>query len=131
LSPLKRKGKGVQEAKPKILSIEWAAGFVEGEGYIGFVLERKPNKDYPRLKFTVCQTNREPLDTLKSILDCGNVRGPYGPYSGNRQPHYQFNIHLDNEVIEATEKLMPYLFQKGEQAKEAIRQYKEYTNGIT
>lgn len=106
-------------------NIAWAAGFVEGEGYIGFVPQIINGVNYPRLKFNVVQVYREPLDKLVEVLQVGKVRGPYGPYSGNRQPHYQYNIS-NQSAVEALEKMMPYLFQKGEQAKLAIEKYKEY-----
>lgn len=108
--------------------VGWAAGFVEGEGYIGFVSQSKNKEEYPRLKLNVAQTHREPLDKLQEVLGVGKVRGPYGPYTGNRQPHYQYNIS-GNLAVEALEKMMPYLFRKGEQARLAIQKYKEYCIG--
>jgi hypothetical protein len=106
----------------------WAAGFVKGEGYIGFVDQNIGGKNYPRLKFNVVQVFREPLDKLQEVLGVGKVRGPYGPYTNNRQPHYQYNIS-GPLAVEALEKILLYLFQKGDQARKAIQQYKDYTFG--
>ncbi len=55
----------------------------------------------------------------------GTVRGPYGPYSGNRKEHYQYCVSGE-KALEAINKMLPLLFQKGEQAKEAIEKYEEY-----
>lgn len=112
----------------KIHDIGWAAGFVEGEAHIGFIPQDKATRKYPRLKLNVTQTDRQPLDMLKLVLGCGEVRGPYGPYSGNRKPHFQFNVS-GQAAVGALEKLLPYLFAKGEQARSAMEQYKEYCLG--
>jgi hypothetical protein len=107
--------------------VAWAAGFFEGEGTVGCRLQMQNNKPYYRLVANVTQTFREPLDKFQEIFGTGKVRGPYGPYSGNRQPHFQYNISGKN-AVEVLEKMLPYLFHKGEQTREALAKYKEYTN---
>ncbi len=108
--------------------VGWAAGFIEGEGYVGYIEQVRNGKPYGRLKLNVCQVYREPLDKLAEVLGVGKVRGPYGPYTGNRQPHYQYSAN-GQEAVYAINKVLPYLFHKGEQAVVAVAKYKEYNIG--
>jgi hypothetical protein len=118
--------------KQKIHTEEWAAGFLEGEGYIGFKysLNKQYNKQYPRLVLSISQVHREPLDAFKNIFNKGTVRGPYGPYHTTKQSYYQYQISGDG-AVEIIEKMLPYLFQKGIQAQEAVRKYRKYLNDKT
>jgi len=111
----------------KIHDVGWAAGFFEGEGYIGFnySLNKIYNRTYPRLVLSVSQVYREPLDKLKEVLIVGSVRGPYGPYSTTRQAYYQYQTSGDKAVL-AIELMLPYLLAKGDQARKAMELYKEY-----
>lgn len=114
----------------KIHDIGWAAGFFEGEGYVGFnyTLNKKYNRQYPRLTVQISQVFREPLDKFAEIVGAGKVRGPYGPYQQTKQEYYQYQISGD-AAVEVLEKLLPYLFAKGAQAKWALMNYEEYLNG--
>lgn len=113
----------------KMHDIGWAAGFFEGEGYIGFVhqVNQLNKKDYPRLVLSISQVYREPLDKFLEIFKLGTVRGPYGPYSTTKQSYYQY-MTSGEKAVEIINKLLPYLFRKGEQAEEALLKYKEYNN---
>lgn len=110
-------------------SVEWCAGFFEGEGN---ATVRKHNKKtrpniYPCLALQVAQVYREPLDAICEVLG-GKVRGPYGPYSSTRQAYYQWSI-TGKDSIPVAEKLIPLMFRKGVQVQEALNEYKEYLNG--
>lgn len=108
-------------------SVEWAAGFLEGEGYIGFKYfnNRVYGRKYPRLTLSISQVYREPLDMFQKIFEVGSVLGPYGPYRENKQPYFMFSVSGDDavKIIEAT---LPWLFRKGEQALEALEEYRRY-----
>lgn len=111
----------------KNLTLQWAAGFFEGEGTAYVREHSKSKKIYPCLALTCAQVYREPLDALCELLGAGKVRGPYGPYQENRQAHYQYNVS-GLEAIPVAEKLIPLMFRKGEQVQEALDKYKEYLN---
>ena len=106
--------------------VGWAAGFIEGEGHIGFLYQDHPNgKSYGRLKLNVTQVYPEPLYKLVEVLGVGSVLGPYGPYADNKKPYYQYNVS-GGEAVQAILQVLPYLFQKGEQARSALQEYKDY-----
>lgn len=114
----------------KILpSLDWVAGFFEGEGNatIRNHTKTKGRVVYPCLALQVAQVHREPLDALCEILKAGKVRGPYGPYSTTKQPYYQWSV-VGKESIAVAEKLIPLMFHKGEQVQQALDKYKEYLN---
>lgn len=112
-----------------IQDVGWAAGFFEGEGNARSPIERVAGKDYAYLRLTIAQVHREPLDAFREVFGKGMVRGPYGPYSGNRQPHYQYMVHGADALIVANE-MLPYLFHKGEQIKAALAIHMEHVNDI-
>ncbi len=100
------------------IELAWCAGFLDGEGY--FQSYRQTSK-VVKMRYRICATQvaRFPLDRLQAALG-GKVRGPYGPYSGNRQAHYQWIVEGD-EARSATDILMPYLCPvKIEQARKAL-----------
>lgn len=106
----------------KILTLDielaWSAGFLDGEGNFC-----APNESAGRIKrrfkIQACQVDREVLDRLEVALG-GSVRGPYGPYSGNRQPYYQWCVY-GPAAKEAFALLEPYLGSvKLEQGKRAL-----------
>lgn len=102
-------------------SIEWCAGFFEGEGNFR-VNKAKGRKNYPHLQ--LAQVHREPLDAFQECFQVGKVHGPYGPYSTNKQPYYQFVIYGD-EAIDVANAMLPYLFQKKKQIEEALIYYEQ------
>ncbi len=113
--------------KPKILGVEWAAGFFEGEGYVGFThqIHKKYERDYPKFVVSIAQVCRKPLDEFEKIFGLGTVRGPYGPYSTTRQAHYQYLVSGEKAKVIILQ-LLPYLFKKGDQALAALYKYEEH-----
>jgi hypothetical protein len=96
----------------KILTLDtelaWSAGFLDGEGNYGMqTARRKDRKDQYSFRIQAAQVHREPLDRLRAALG-GNVTGPYGPYGGNKQPYFQWNITGYAEAKEALFKLLPF-----------------------
>ncbi len=111
-------------------SIEWAAGFFEGEGYVGWNkgYNKEVKKNYPKVVVQISQVYREPLDKFQEVFGAGSVRGPYGPYNGTKQPYYQYQAS-NWEAIMIIQKMLPYLFRKGDQAREVLSKYEKYHNG--
>lgn len=96
--------------------VAWAAGFFDGEGYVGLV---KGNGSYRRLQASVAQVDKRPLDKFLSAVGVGEVRGPYGPYSTTRQPYWQYMVH-GSGVRVLYELLAPFLSLKQDRFKAAI-----------
>lgn len=102
-------------------SVEWCAGFFEGEGNFR-INKAKGRKNYPNLQ--IAQVYREPLDAFQECFQAGIVRGPYGPYSMNKQSYYNFCVYGD-EAVRIAEAMSPYLFQKKKQIEEALAYYEQ------
>lgn len=100
--------------------ITWAAGFFEGEGHINCQI--RGNKSF--LAITIAQVDRRPLDKFANLFG-GKVYGPYGPYTTQKKPFYQYTAYTI-KAEEALNAMMPYLFHKGEQATTAINKWKDY-----
>lgn len=109
----------------KQLSLDWAAGFFEGEGSAVLHTDKRNKKTYRSLHLSISQVYREPLDCFRGAVGAGTVNGPYGPYSGNRQPYYQWSI-TGKEAIVIAKLLIPLMFQKGEQTRYALDAYEDY-----
>lgn len=100
------------------IELAWSAGFLDGEGTFGSYRQTAGKRKYS-FRASCAQVHREPLDRLQVALG-GKVRGPYGPYSGNRQAHYQWLVY-GTEAVEIVSKLKPYLCSiKLEQAQQAM-----------
>ena len=96
----------------KILTLDtelaWSAGFLDGEGSYGMqIAHRRGQKDQYSFRIQAAQVYREPLDRLQAALG-GNVTGPYGPYSMNKQPYYSWCISGYAEAKQALLKLLPF-----------------------
>lgn len=103
------------------LTVQWAAGFFEGEGHIRWADKKRS----PFLHLEIAQVNREPLDAFRDIFGKGNVCGPYGPYAANKKPYYVYGVYgQDAEDIGLA--MLPYVFGKANQITEAIKERGEY-----
>jgi len=74
--------------------LAWAAGFFDGEGYVGHMnhLDKRDGRLYSSPKLSVGQVRREPLNRFALAVGVGSVRGPYGPYKGQVQPIHAFRL---------------------------------------
>src|SRR5437773_1884658 len=68
--------------------LAWAAGFFDGEGWVGTGL--RSGRRYPRL--AVGQTNRFVLDQFLTTVRVGHIHGPYA-YSGRKTPIYYYETN--------------------------------------
>lgn len=114
--------RGIRVTNDRKILVAWAAGFFEGEGHVN--LQLRKNKSF--LAISLAQVHREPLDQFVGIFG-GKVYGPYGPYSTNKQPYYQATLYSE-DALGALNEMLPYLFRKGEQAKEKIEQWRDYAS---
>ena len=93
--------------------IAWAAGFVDGEGYIGIVRMFDKNRGYYsyRVALDVAQVYREPLAILQELFG-GHLGFARNNYSG-----YWHWRASGKDVVRIVKILLPYLVVKSRQAK--------------
>lgn len=108
------------------IELAWCAGFLDGEGYFGSSRESGGKHKF-RFRISCAQVHEEPLERLARTLG-GKVYGPYGPYSGNRQAHYQWMV-FGEEAASVVDTLKPYLCSiKIEQAQLAMEKWRADIN---
>lgn len=110
----------------KPASIEWCAGFFEGEGNFR-VNKAKGLKCYPHIQ--IAQVHREPLDAFYSTFNLGIVRGPYGPYKTNKQAYYNFCAYGE-PAVEIARQIFPFLYYKGIQVQEVLDWYASQNSSV-
>jgi hypothetical protein len=104
----------------------WAAGFFDGEGYIGVNASgaKGANK---RLHIQVCQTQDGPLERLQTVIG-GKIYGPYNK-KGPRLPYKQLHVDGFERVQYAVCLLWPWLSSpKRSQAAAAFTAYQRYVD---
>lgn len=83
--------------------LAWAAGFIDGEGWIGC------SGKHAVLQITASQVDRRALDRLVVALHAGRVSGPYKKGSSVTKPIYQFNLCRLEDTQMAIIRLWPWL----------------------
>jgi hypothetical protein len=105
----------VQELDNKNLQIAWAAGFVDGEGYVGVIgaLFEGNVRLNPQLAacLSVSQAKREPLDRLVALFG--------GKVVCDKLGFYTWRLNSDKATA-ALSQLLPYLIAKRAQAEIVI-----------
>lgn len=104
----------------EVEKIAWIAGFFEGEGNFG---PNTKQKKYHCPVVQIAQTYREPLDFIYQYTGFGKVYGPYGPYTTQTKPYYQYSIY-GNDALEFIDMILPFLFSKGDQVRKVLNEYK-------
>lgn len=92
--------------------IIWAAGFIDGEGYISITrgtMNHGTGITY-RVEISAAQVNPEPIDMLASIFG-GEVR-----VANNRCGPYYYWRRYSQKAIPVIRELLPYLVAKRQQA---------------
>ena len=119
-------------------ALAWAAGFFDGEGYTGLskfsTTGRKGRKlsrwkRYPTISISQTGTGEELHRFNKAIGSIGKVNGPYGPYSMNSKPYYQFQLSGFEKVQAVVAMLWEFLCTpKREQATSVLERYLKQPN---
>lgn len=91
----------------------WAAGFFDGEGWVGRSLVTKTTKSgvyiCERIESTVGQNDPEVLERFKKAVGIGTIGGPYKRKKTNHKDFWQFRVSNRKAVIQLFEALSPYL----------------------
>lgn len=98
------------------LKLAWAAGFLDGEGYVGLsncTHLGRPNV-YHSVVLDAAQVKKAPLDRIVEILG-GRVRVSSTKYG----QHYSWRLY-GPKAVEALKKVLPYLVNKDQQARLCI-----------
>src|SRR5258708_3289554 len=90
--------------------LSWAAGFFDGEGWIGTVSRWMQSCDRIRLRLAIAQTDRQDLDRIQKAICFGSVRGPYNQKGMLKNPQWKFEIGTQLEIIKAFNLLAPFLY---------------------
>lgn len=107
--------------------LHWAAGFFQGEGYIGISsTKRKLKKDYRYISLKITQYyDRTPLDKFFNIFKVGSVIGPHTKKRGDKEVYQYVASNSDAENI--IKKIIPILSgKKLIQSSDALKSIEEY-----
>lgn len=97
------------------LKIAWAAGFTDGEGYIGLTrcFDKKRGYYTYRVQFEVAQVHEAPIRLMQELFQgVGRVRH----YTNNNQGYWTWRV-FGQDAIDVMLILLPYLVVKQEQAR--------------
>lgn len=97
------------------LKLAWAAGFFDGEGYVGTSkrISKRGDKVYESLyiRIGINHVAPEPLAEMVALFG-GNLRKQaLDKVVGNRKPRHQWKISTDKAVI-ALREMLPYMKNK-------------------
>lgn len=108
--------------------LAWAAGFFDGEGYIGCVKHsRYKGMTYMRLSCTIAQIDRRVLDRFQAAVGVGIVRGPY---TNGKTTSFQYSTGSTKAIWQVWTLLKPYLSPvKSEQFEAALAAMEAYRRG--
>jgi len=106
--------------------LAWAAGFFDGEGYVGSTLRFNGTKRYRRIDVQITQIDAEVLERFRDAVGVGKV---YGPYHSKRRinPMWKYGVGSVHDVMHVLDLLRPYLCSiKTKQAEEAVRTFLDW-----
>ncbi len=111
------------------MSLDWVAGFFDGEGTVGCWAARcRPNSKQKVLRAAVAQNDRRPLDKLIEFTGLGRINGPYKNTNGKNY-HYRWGVEGE-DVIELYKLLSGRLIGKQEQFDKALNDWESYRSTI-
>lgn len=109
----------------KIIELAWAAGFIDGEGSIGFYkkVQSIHGKKYTchYLRLSVANTDKSALYRLKDLFG-GSVHK--STHAGRNNKDCWTWYCQSNACADALERLLPYLFVKRQQTELALESRK-------
>lgn len=102
-----------------MLEIAYLAGLIDGEGCIGFRLEKRKDRtnSYLRIILTITMTNFEVLSEVHK--QCGGYLGKYIDKRPQNRQQWRWAVG-DKTAIAVLKQISPYLIVKKNQAKLAI-----------
>ncbi len=111
-----------------VTSVEraWAAGFIDGEAYLGIVARRTRGRPHPcyRLNLSVSQNHLQVLEQLRDILNCGGkIYAVKRSLVHNRQVYAL--IFDGKHAHAAITTVLPYLRRKQHLAQMCLRAWVE------
>lgn len=109
--------------QPTKLQLAWAAGFVDGEGYIGLTRNFDKVRGYYsyRIQIEAAQVIRTPINLLHNLFGRGRVG-----FGSNPKRGYWYWRTFGIDAIRVAEALLPYLIVKRRQA-EYLLEYEHTT----
>lgn len=94
----------------------WAAGFWDGEGSATCTRNLSHldgSLGSLNAQISVSQSGDGAVELLerfqKAVDGLGKIKGPYGPYRGNRLPRWEWRLHSYQDVLTFTRLLWPFL----------------------
>lgn len=96
-----------------LLSLAWAAGFVDGDGCIGIAKQKYKGREgvCHRLKLSVVQNNREVLEEVQTILGESSFIAKLKRDSTSNRQSYAL-VYDSTHALSAINKLRPFLRRK-------------------
>ena len=94
----------------------WAAGIIDGEGWIGFQGRRKSERKARQIRVAVANTDSGMLEKLKSMFQ-GSLRPMH--VTGNRKPISAWLV-ASRQAESCLRQILPYLLTKRRQAQFAL-----------
>lgn len=109
-----------------LTELAWAAGFFDGEGYVGYTFRWNGKRRCRRIDVQISQIDPEVLSRFRDAVGVGKVYGPYAA-KGRKNPMYKYGAAKIDDVMLVLERLRPFLSSiKTKQAEEAIRLFTEW-----
>lgn len=110
--------------------LAWAAGFFDGEGYIGITNTNKGK--HKRLNVQLAQIYIEPLERFQKAVGHGKIYGPYRRNTPNRQEYWLISF----TYLEETQAVIALLWKwlsppKRAQASKALKDFQDYRKTLT
>jgi len=100
------------------IQLAWAAGFTDGEGYVGLTrcFDRKRGYYTYRVQFEVAQVHEQPIRLMYEMFNrVGRIRH----YTNKHRGYWTWRV-FNQDAIEVIKVLLPYLIVKREQAQLCI-----------
>lgn len=107
------------------ITLQWLAGFFDGEGHVGFSWTSKPNK-YPYPRCTITNTHRPTLAAIQKKFG-GSLGIQRKSGKGGRQCYTL--AWSCRKAMEFMKLLSPYLVVKKEQVDLVLTNWESHTNG--
>jgi hypothetical protein len=110
----------------QMMDLAWAAGFIDGEGWIG--IARQTRKGYDtithRVKVAITQNNLEVLEHLKNVIgESGAINKGQRTPKMNRQTYAL--VFDSNHALNVIRKIRPFLKRKIHEADAVIAMWDE------